>query len=63
MPRYKYTPIINNTSEFYRFLREKREVHGNIIHYGTVRLHTPTVRERTTLKKDAHVWAYGDRFY
>lgn len=63
MPRYKYTPIIDNRSEFYRFLREKREVRGNIIHYGTVRLHSPTVEERMNITTNSHIWSFGDRYY
>ena len=63
MPRYKYTPIVNNRSEFYRFLREKREVRDNLIHYATVRLHQPSMRERMNLKTTSHIWSYGDRFY
>ena len=63
MPRYKYNRIIDNTSEFYRFLREHREVNKNIIHYATPILHRPTLRERMNVKTNTHVWSYGDRFY
>jgi len=63
MPRYKYNRVIDNKSEYYRFLREKREVHDNIIHSATPILHTPTMQERANIKTDTHVWSYGDRFY
>ena len=62
MPRYKSSRIINNRSEFYKFLREKRGV-KNIRHYNTPIMHNPTVAQRASLRTVSHVWSYGDRYY
>tara|TARA_R110000824_G_scaffold70902_1_gene181734 strand:+ start:17885 stop:18223 length:339 start_codon:yes stop_codon:yes gene_type:complete len=62
MPRYKYNRKINNNNEFYRFLREKRDV-KNIVQYETTKMKNPTISERMSLVTDTHVWKYGDRYY
>ena len=63
MPRYKYTPIINNNIEFYEFLRKKRNNVKNIVQYATPYMYQPTVGDRMATTTDSHIWAYGDRFY
>jgi hypothetical protein len=63
MPRYKFTPIINNNIEFYEFLRKNRQVKTNIVHYGTPVMHNPSAAERATIKTAQHMWTFGDRFY
>jgi nucleoid-associated protein YgaU len=63
MPRYKYTKIINNTREFYEFLRKDRQVKTGIRHMATVVMKNPSARERASLKTTKHIWSYGDRFY
>ena len=63
MPRYKYTPILNNNIEFYEFLRKKRNNLKNIVQYDTQIMYNPTIRQRANLVTDTHVWKYGDRFY
>lgn len=62
MPRYYYDKTINNSSEFYEFLRLKRGV-KNIVQYGTPQTHIPRLRERMALDTTSYMWAYGDRYY
>jgi hypothetical protein len=62
MPRYKSSKIVNNTSDFYSFLRRKRGVR-NIRHYNTPVLHNPTVADRSSIETASHIWSYGDRYY
>ena len=59
MPRYKFTPIINNNIEFYEFLRKNRQVKTNIVHYGTPVMHNPSAAERATIKTAQHMWTFG----
>ena len=62
MPRYKNDRILNNTSRFYRFLREKRHV-KNIRHYETAVLYNPDAIDRSSIATTTYVWGYGDRYY
>jgi nucleoid-associated protein YgaU len=62
MPRYKYLKILHNNTEFYSFLREKRQ--GNsIMHYATPVMYNPDLIDRVETATTTHVWAYGDRLY
>ena len=63
MPRYKYTPVFNNNLEFYEFLRKERNDLKNIVQYETQVMYNPTIQDRINVTSDAHLWAYGDRFY
>ena len=62
MPRNAKRKIIDNRSEFYRFLREKRGV-KTIRHYDTQVLQNPSVAARASLRSTNHIWKYGDRYY
>jgi hypothetical protein len=62
MGRYRGTKKFNNSSEYYKFLREKRKIRiAN--HYETPILRNPTVSDRTRIISDRHIWQYGDRLY
>ena len=61
--RYTKYRILNNSSDYYEFLREERNNIRNIRQYETPILHMPTVIERASLKTTKHIWKYGDRFY
>tara|TARA_R100000278_G_C5461310_1_gene160973 strand:- start:224 stop:568 length:345 start_codon:yes stop_codon:yes gene_type:complete len=61
--RYTRSKIIENDSEFYEFLREKRGNLKSISHLSTVIMKQPSMLERASLKTTAHVWKYGDRYY
>ncbi len=63
MPRYKFTPILDNNLEFYEFMRAKRNNVKNIVQYETQIINNPTVADRSRLTTDTHVWKYGDRYY
>jgi nucleoid-associated protein YgaU len=63
MPRYKYLKIIDNDSEFYEFLREKRGSPKSIKHYATPMMYNPDLVDRVNLKTTTHVWSHGDRLY
>ena len=60
--RYSKYRIINNSSEYYDFLRKKRGV-KNLRQYETPYMHNPTVAQRAALKTTNYLWKYGDRFY
>jgi hypothetical protein len=62
VPRYKSSKILNNDSEFYKFLRVKRGI-KNIRHYSTPILYNPTAADRVSTPTVSHVWKYGDRYY
>jgi|TARA_R110000851_G_scaffold109054_2_gene230939 hypothetical protein len=62
MPRYKNTKIINNSTEFYEFLRKKKGI-KSIRHYATPILYNPGLSSRIATRTTTRVWAYGDRFY
>jgi len=63
MARYIYTDIIDNDSEYYRFLRNKRQHQKNIRQYATPRMHNPDLLQRMMLSTDTHLWARGDHFW
>ena len=56
MGRYYYDDILTNESEFYQFLRKKRNV-NKIVQYATPKTHVPTLRERLSLDTQAHIWS------
>ena len=63
MSRYNSSKILNNSSEYYNFLRKKRDEIKRIKHFETPKLYHPGVGERTALATDTYIWRYGDRFY
>ena len=62
MGRYNKTGKLLNDSEYYSFLRKKRNV-KKIIQYATPTMVNPGVASRTALKTTTYIWKYGDRFY
>ncbi len=62
MGRYSKTKKLINSSDYYEFLRKKRDMRKTI-QYATPRLHNPSVGERVMLLTETHVWTYGDRLY
>lgn len=63
MGRYNKYKTLNNTSDYYKPLREIRNKSKALKHYETPIIHNPTVAERASLKTTSHIWKYGDRFY
>jgi len=63
MPRYANKKIINNSNEFYEFLRKNRNEVKSIKHYDTQILRNPSILDRASLKTVNHIWKYGDRYY
>tara|TARA_Y100000310_G_C20086011_1_gene536078 strand:+ start:123 stop:464 length:342 start_codon:yes stop_codon:yes gene_type:complete len=61
--RYGTDEIIDNSSNFYSFLRKMRQNQKNIRQYETPVLRHPTVIERALISSDRHIWTVGDRFY
>jgi|TARA_R100001594_G_C3913152_1_gene233807 nucleoid-associated protein YgaU len=62
MSRYNNTRILTNASDYYAPLRKERDIKV-VRQYATPVLANPTVAQRASLKKIAHVWKYGDRLY
>ncbi|HAI41796.1 MAG TPA: hypothetical protein DCM40_28615 [Maribacter sp.] len=62
MSRYTNTIIVNNDSDFYSSLAQKRGL-KSIQQINTVVLKNPEIFERIGLATDTHIWKYGDRFY
>ena len=62
MSRYTNTTVINNDSDFYSPLAQKRGL-KSIQQMNTVVLKNPQIFERIDLATDTHIWKYGDRFY
>jgi len=62
MSRYTKTKILVNASEYYAPLRKSRDL-KRVTQYATPVLRNPTIRQRGSLKKAAHIWKYGDRLY
>ena len=62
MGRYNKYRIIVNNGEYYKPLRDGRNV-KQIVQYETPRLHNPTVRQRANTLTTKHIWKYGDRLY
>lgn len=63
MARYNSYKILNNSNEYYRKLRQKRNNLKNIQHYETPILRHPTISERAAMDTVEHIWTVGDRFY
>lgn len=63
MGRYIYDNIINNNSEYYRFLRNKRLKQKNIRQYGTPVLYNPGVADRMFIGTETYIWKIGDHFW
>lgn len=62
MSRYINEIPINNDSEFYSSLSEKRGL-KSINQIQTVVLKNPEIFERISLNTDTYIWKYSDRFY
>ena len=63
MGRYIHTEILDNDSEYYRFLRSKRQNQKNIRQYATPRLVNPGRLQRMLLTVDSYIWKLGDHFW
>ena len=63
MGRYQDTRKLINASDYYEFLRKKRNAKKRIIQYATPQLINPGVNARANLVTNAYIWKYGDRFY
>jgi nucleoid-associated protein YgaU len=63
MSRYNKTKVLNNSSEYYRYLRQKRNNVKNIQHYETPILYHPGVIERSLIEATEHIWKSSDRFF
>ena len=62
MARYHKTEIFNNSSEYYKPLRQSRNL-KNIQHYETPVIYNPGVVDRMVVAATDHIWKYGDRYY
>jgi len=62
MSRYTNEKIVNNDSDFYSPLVEKRGI-KSIAQLQTIVLKNPQIFERAALDTDTHIWKYGDRYY
>ena len=60
--RYTKTQKLTNRSEYYRFLRRKRDA-KKIVQYATPKLAMPSLVDRANIPIDTHIWKYGDRLY
>lgn len=63
MSRYNKIKVLNNSNEYYRYLRQKRNNTKNIEHYETPILFHPTISDRASIEASEHIWKNGDRFY
>ncbi len=63
MPRYYNYRILDNSSEYYRKLRQERNNLKNIRQYETPILRHPTISERIDIESTQHVWTVGDKYY
>jgi len=61
--RYNNFRILNNSNEYYRFLRKRRGGLKNIQHYETPILYHPNILQRANLETTLHIWSSGDRYY
>ena len=61
--RYIRTFNIDNDTEFYDFLRQKRGNLKSIRHQETPIMKQPSVSERASLNTTGYIWKYGDRYY
>ena len=62
MPRYNKTKTLRNSSEYYKPLRDTRDLKV-VEQYATPKMYHPTVKERSKIKTTQHIWKYGDRLY
>jgi len=62
MGRYSKYRVLSNNSEYYKPLRDTRDL-TIIRHYETPYLKNPTIAERASLTTTRHIWKYGDRLY
>ena len=60
--RNKKQDVIENDSEFYKELYERRGL-KRIAHYETPIFRHPTISQRASITSVGYIWAYGDRFY
>ena len=62
MGRYKGYNRFSNNSDYYSFLRKKRNLRI-VNHFETPMLAHPTVAQRASILSDTHIWKLGDRLY
>jgi len=62
MSRYTNEKIVNNDSDFYSSLIQKRGL-KSIAQLQTIVLKNPQIFERAALNTDTYIWKYGDRYY
>lgn len=60
--RNKKQDVIENDSEFYKELYERRGL-KRIAHYETPIFRHPTISQRASIASVGYIWGYGDRFY
>tara|TARA_R100001163_G_C5060958_1_gene197849 strand:+ start:1490 stop:1828 length:339 start_codon:yes stop_codon:yes gene_type:complete len=63
MSRYRNKRTLVNSSEYYKFLRKKRNNAKLIRHFATPIIKHPSVSMRASIVTSPHMWRYGDRFY
>ena len=61
--RYSVYDILDNSTEFYRFLRQKRNISRAIQHYETPDMYHPGVADRSSIPTVSFVWKLGDHYY
>lgn len=61
--RYDTYKILANSTEFYSFLRKKRNNTKVIRHYETPDMYHPSVIDRTVIASNSYIWKLGDHFY
>ncbi len=62
MARYNKTKTLKNSNDYYKPLRDTRDL-KIVQQYATPNMHHPTVKERSKIKSTQHIWKYGDRLY
>ena len=62
MARYDRYRILTNSSEYYKPLRDTRDL-TFIRHYETPVMRNPSLADRIAVTSDSHIWKYGDRLY
>ena len=62
MARYDRYRILTNSSEYYKPLRDTRDL-TFIRHYETPVMKNPSLADRMAVTSDSHLWKYGDRLY
>jgi hypothetical protein len=58
--RYIRSNIVRDNSEYYEPIRRGNKT---LIHYETMPMRNPTIKERASVSTTTHIWSYGDRYY